>query len=89
MIWNHINVNNCIPQWHFTKYIDFAGFQSRVYNNQRGATIAPRAPPKKYSCHDLVVTINFRNKTVETIIVDRINVSPREQSKKKPYLNAP
>ena len=37
----------------------------------------------------MVMRIHFRNKAVVTIVVDRIDVSPREPSKKKPYLNAP
>jgi hypothetical protein len=33
--------------------------------------------------------MNFRKKTLEAIVVHIIDVSSREQSKKKPYLNAP
>ena len=40
-------------------------------------------------CHNLIVGINFRCKTEAIIVVDRIYTSPREQLKKKPYLNAP
>ncbi|KAM0879217.1 hypothetical protein ACQ4PT_034361 [Festuca glaucescens] len=33
--------------------------------------------------------MNFRSKTIETIVIDRINFSLRKYLKKKPYLNAP